>query len=106
MGDQVGEKCSIGVWDGLLPISSVLPNSIFMRIFCTPQYILLAILLSLVLIIGGTMLWQGRTDQIRANDFDGGKWLLVGLSFVALISLGLFLAYTFSHAGGMGFLGC
>ena len=106
MGHQVEEKCSIGVWDDPLPISSVLPNSIYMRIFCTPQYILLAILLSLVLIIGGTMLWQGRNDQIRSNDFDGGKWMLVGLSIVALISLGLFMAYTFSHTGGMGFLGC
>ena len=95
-----------GAWDRLLLVILISSNFIFMSIFCTPQYILLAILLCLALIIGGTMLWQGRADQIDSNDYDGGKWLLVGLSIVALISLGAFLAYTFSHAGGMGFLGC
>jgi predicted small integral membrane protein len=77
-----------------------------MTIFCTPQYILLAILLCVVLFIGGTMMWQGRADRLQANDFDGGKWLLVGLTIVAVISFGIFLAYTFSHVGAMGVLGC
>lgn len=52
------------------------------------------------------MLWQGRADRLHSDDFDGGKWLLVGLTVVALISFGIFLAYTFSRVGGMGFLGC
>jgi uncharacterized membrane protein len=78
-----------------------------MNIFCRPLIALPVLVLLIAFVLLYPTLWQSRAqDDEGAENYDSGKWVLIGLSLVAVISMGVFLIFAFTGASGFLGLGC